>query len=69
MMKQVLFFLYTTLFAIGQALADAPADSTERASMGTVLVFLGLFFGGSIVFVWFIWMRSRKNRDDQGAAE
>ena len=66
MLKPVLFFLYTTLFAISQAFADAPADSTERASMTSVLLFLGIFFGGSIAFLWVIFLnRKKKNNSDQ----
>lgn len=66
MLKQVLFFLYTTLFAIGQALADAPADSTERASMMSVVIFLALFIGGTIVFIWVIWLGRNKKKDGEG---
>ena len=66
MLKQVLFFLYTSLFAIGQAFADAPQDSTERASMTTVLLFLALFIGGTVVFLWVIWLGRNKKKDGEG---
>jgi hypothetical protein len=54
-----LFILLSPLLAFAQAKAPAGEPPVEHASVLTVVVFLGLFFGSILAYAAYLWWRAR----------
>ncbi|HSQ03091.1 MAG TPA: hypothetical protein VLN59_03585 [Burkholderiales bacterium] len=60
----LLYFLPLTIAYAQDVHEAAPTAYTEPAGMTSVIVFLLLFFGGIVFFVFWAWYRNKKPKEN-----
>ncbi len=65
-MTRLLYLLYFLPLGLAYAQEKAeppPTPYTEPAGMTSVIVFLVLFFGSIILFIFWVWYRNKKEKN------